>query len=137
MGTTAIAPLERAECLRLLASEEVGRLAVIASGDPMIFPVNYVLDAESVVFRTAPGSKLDDGPRARACFEIDCFDRSSHRGWSVVAVGRLEEVTSYDPPTFARVQKLGVDPWAGGDRSHWMRLVPDSITGRSVGSHVS
>ena len=25
-----------------------------------------------------------------------------------------------------------VDPWAGGDKAHWMRLVPDRVTGRRI-----
>jgi nitroimidazol reductase NimA-like FMN-containing flavoprotein (pyridoxamine 5'-phosphate oxidase superfamily) len=128
----AIEKLDRAECLRRLAADEVGRLAVVAGGDPMIFPVNYVLDGESVVFRTDPGTKLQDGPRAQACFEIDGFDRVQRRGWSVVAIGRLEEVTRYDAAALARVRSLEVQPWAGGDKAHWMRLVPARITGREV-----
>ena len=124
--------LDRDQCLRLLADDEVGRLAVIAGNTPAIFPVNYALDGETIVFRTDPGTKLAHGPRGRASFEVDRFDRAGHAGWSVVATGRLEEVTHYDAATFARVRRLAIDPWAGGDKLHWMRLVPDRITGRRV-----
>jgi nitroimidazol reductase NimA-like FMN-containing flavoprotein (pyridoxamine 5'-phosphate oxidase superfamily) len=120
------------ECLRLLAAEEVGRLAIVQGRTPHIFPVNYVLDGDQVVFRTDPGVKLDAGPRFRACFEIDGFDRAARTGWSVVATGRLEEVTLYDSSTFARVHVLPIQPWAGGDKGHWMRLIPTHITGRRV-----
>jgi hypothetical protein len=41
-------------------------------------------------------------------------------------------VTHYDATTFARVRRLAIDPWAGGNKLHWMRLVPDRITGRRV-----
>ena len=122
----------REECLRLLASDQIGRLAVMAGNTPIVTPVNYALDGESVVFRTDPGTKLDHGPRARASFEVDAFDRERRTGWSVVATGRLEEVTHYDATTFDRVRRLAVDPWAGGDKAHWMRLVPDRLTGRRV-----
>jgi uncharacterized protein len=124
--------IERDECLRLLADDEIGRLAVIAGNTPVILPVNYALDGDSVVFRTDPGTKLDHGPRARASFEVDRFDRERRTGWSVVATGRLEEVTHYDAATFDRVRRLVVDPWAGGDKAHWMRLVPDRVTGRRI-----
>src|SRR5918997_6255070 len=97
--------LDREECLRLLAGQEIGRLAVVAGNTPIIVPVNYALDGESVVFRTDPGTKLDQGPRARASFEIDAFDRERRTGWSVVATGRLEEVTLYDAATFDRVRR--------------------------------
>lgn len=36
--------------------------------------------------------------------------------------------------TLDRLHQLPIDPWAGGDKSHWMRLIPDRITGRRVGS---
>jgi nitroimidazol reductase NimA-like FMN-containing flavoprotein (pyridoxamine 5'-phosphate oxidase superfamily) len=124
--------IERDECLRLLAGDEIGRLAVVAGNTAVVVPVNFALDGETIVFRTDAGTKLDDGPRARASFEVDCFDRERRTGWSVVATGRLEEVTPYDAATFARVRLLSVDPWAGGDKAHWMRLVPDRLTGRRI-----
>jgi uncharacterized protein len=120
------------ECWRLLAGDEIGRLAVIAGNTPLVLPVNYAVDGATVVFRTDPGTKLTHGPRARASFEVDSFDRHRRRGWSVVATGRLEEVTRYDSATFDRVRRLAIDPWAGGDKAHWMRLVPDRVTGRRL-----
>jgi nitroimidazol reductase NimA-like FMN-containing flavoprotein (pyridoxamine 5'-phosphate oxidase superfamily) len=137
MGTTdptsKLAWMDRAECLRLLAADVVGRLAVVDGRTPVIFPVNYVLDHEEIVFRTDPGTKLHAGPRAHACLEIDEFDRVSRTGWSVIAAGRLEEVTQYDSATWRRVHELDVDPWAAGAKEHWMRLVPTKITGRRIG----
>jgi nitroimidazol reductase NimA-like FMN-containing flavoprotein (pyridoxamine 5'-phosphate oxidase superfamily) len=129
---TGIEILDEDECLRLLAADEIGRLAVIAGGAPLIFPVNYVLDGTAIVFRTAPGTKLDAGPRSRASFEVDSFDRERRSGWSVVVAGRLEEVTHYDSKTFDRVRHLPIDPWADGDKPHFMRLVTDRMSGRAV-----
>jgi uncharacterized protein len=124
--------IERDECLRLLAGDEIGRLAVVAGNTGVVVPVNYTLDGDTVVLRTEPGTKLDDGPRARASFEVDCFDRERRTGWSVVATGRLEEITRYEAASFERAGRLAVDPWAGGDKAHWMRLVPNRVTGRRV-----
>ena len=45
-------------CWALLRSQEVGRLAVSIADRPEIFPVNYVVDHGTVVFRTAEGTKL-------------------------------------------------------------------------------
>ena len=50
--------LETNTCLELLRSNEVGRLAVAIANHPDIFPINYVVDHASVVFRTAEGTKL-------------------------------------------------------------------------------
>jgi nitroimidazol reductase NimA-like FMN-containing flavoprotein (pyridoxamine 5'-phosphate oxidase superfamily) len=124
--------IDRDECLELLAGDTVGRLAVTDGRTPGIFPVNYLLDGDDIVFRTDAGTKVDVGPRARACFEIDAFDRRTHSGWSVVATGRLEEVTAYDARTWQRVQELPIEPWAGGIKAHWMRLVSERITGRRI-----
>lgn len=130
---TGIERIDRDTCLRLLADDVIGRLAVVDGLTPVIFPVNYLLDGDDIVFRTDPGTKLDAGPRSPACFEIDAFDRDDHTGWSVVVTGRLEEVTRYDSRTWERVHGLAIEPWAGGDKEHWMRLVPTSIGGRRVG----
>lgn len=125
--------LQRSECLELLASDVVGRLAVIDGGTPVILPINYVLDGDTVVFRTEKGLKLDAGPRSPASFEIDSVDREHRTGWSVVVTGRLEEVTDFDAAAWHRALDLPIDPWASGEKSHWMRLVPARITGRAVG----
>jgi len=133
---TGIERLDREECLALLAGEVVGRLAVVAGGGAEIFPVNYVLDGETVVFRTDEGTKLDAAGRAQASFEIDRIDRQHRTGWSVVASGRLEEVTRYSSATLDRLRRLPVDPWAGGEKAHYMRLVPSRIGGRRVGNAI-
>jgi len=129
---TGIEMLDRDHCLRLLANDEVGRLAVISGGAPVILPVNYAMDGEAVVVRTAAGTKLD-AVATPACFEIDAFDRSTRHGWSVVVSGRLEEVDGYASRDLARLRSLGVSPWAEGERDHFLRLVPSRITGRRVG----
>jgi nitroimidazol reductase NimA-like FMN-containing flavoprotein (pyridoxamine 5'-phosphate oxidase superfamily) len=124
--------LDRSLCLELLRGDEIGRLAVLSGVGPVIFPVNYAMDGDAVVFRTDSGSKLDLGPRAPACFEIDGLDRETRTGWSVVVVGRLEEATPYDGAVLERLQQLPINPWAGGHKEHWVRLVPSRITGRRV-----
>jgi nitroimidazol reductase NimA-like FMN-containing flavoprotein (pyridoxamine 5'-phosphate oxidase superfamily) len=124
--------LGRDECLSLLAADDFGRVVVLHGHTPAIFPVNYVLTGGAIVFRTDPGTKLDAGPRAPACFEIDAVDRTTRVGWSVVATGRLEEVTRYDSKTWSRVHTLPLEPWAGGEKAHWMRLVPDRVSGRRI-----
>ena len=128
---TGLEWLTHEECLALLADDEIGRVAFAVGGTAEVFPVNYVLDGEAIVFRTGPGTKLSKGPAARVTFEIDAFDRATRSGWSVVAFGRLEEVTRYDARTLRRVRTLGVDPWAG-DKQHWMRLLIERTSGRRL-----
>ena len=134
MGADTISErLDLDACLALLAGDVVGRLAVIDGGRPAIFPVNYLLDGDDIVFRTNPGTKFDAGQRGPVCFEIDMFDRVSRAGWSVVVTGRLEEVTPYDTPAWRRISQLPLDPWGATARAHWMRLRSDWISGRRLG----
>lgn len=131
-ATTRLQVLDEDECLALLRGEEVGRLAVVTGTAPAIFPVNYTLDGDAIVFRTDEGTKLHYAGRGRAAFEIDGIDHDQRTGWSVVAVGRLEELTHYDASNLARAQQVAMQPWAGGPKAHWLRLVPDRITGRRL-----
>ena len=119
------------ECHRLLAQDEVGRLAIVIGAMPMILPVNYALDGDAIVFRTMPGSRLDVG-QGHAAFEVDSFDRVCKSGWSVLVTGHLEEVSWYQAKDIARMKALLVEPWAPGERTMWMRLRPSFITGRII-----
>ena len=123
--------MDRSACLELLAADQIGRLAVLEGGQPLVLPVNYGLDGESVIFRTAAGTKLDAARRSPACFEIDGFDRPTQSGWSVVVRGRLEEVTTLHGPVFDRIRSLS-EPWVEGERTHVLRLLPSVISGRRV-----
>jgi nitroimidazol reductase NimA-like FMN-containing flavoprotein (pyridoxamine 5'-phosphate oxidase superfamily) len=127
---TGVEVIDRAACLDLLAREVVGRVAVIEGTGPLILPVNYALHGDEIVFRTGPGSKLSAAHGQQACFEIDAFDRATRSGWSVVARGRLEEVTTFDRE-LGEVEALA-EPWLGVERPNVVRLVPDIITGRRV-----
>jgi nitroimidazol reductase NimA-like FMN-containing flavoprotein (pyridoxamine 5'-phosphate oxidase superfamily) len=128
---SGIEVIDADECLRLLAGEEIGRVAVVIGATPMILPVNYSLDGDAIVFRTMPGSRLDVG-QGHAAFEVDQFDNAHKAGWSVLVTGHLEEVSWYQTKEMRRVRELAVTPWAGGDRNLWLRLRPSFITGRIV-----
>ena len=130
---TGIEVITRDECYALLRGEPIGRLVIVHGDAPHVFPVNHAVDGEDIVFRTDVGSKLDVGPRAPACFEIDHFDPATRTGWDVVVSGRLEEITTHDSERLRRVASLPIDPWAKGERAHWMRMVPRDVTGRRVG----
>jgi len=119
------------ECWRLLAQDEIGRLAVVIGAMPMILPVNYALDGHAIVIRTMPGSRLDVG-QGHAAFEVDQFDRETKSGWSVLVTGHLEEVAWYQAKDMARVKALPVEPWAPGERDLWLRLTSSFTTGRVI-----
>jgi nitroimidazol reductase NimA-like FMN-containing flavoprotein (pyridoxamine 5'-phosphate oxidase superfamily) len=132
---SSIEVISRDECLRLLTEEVVGRLGFVAAGQAEVLPVNYVVDDEAVVFRTAAGTKLDWAARAPVVFEVDRIDRVTRSGWSVIMRGRAEEVTSFDRVELqTRVAALPLDPWAAGEKRHLVRIRSSAITGRRVGS---
>lgn len=127
---TGLDVIERAGCFALLARSSVGRLATAAGGTVEIFPVNYALDGEHVVFRSADGTKVRLAQRAEVAFEIDEIDPATRTGWSVVVHGLVEEV----PPILASAyaESLGVDPWAAGEKPHVLRIRPTVVSGRSI-----
>jgi nitroimidazol reductase NimA-like FMN-containing flavoprotein (pyridoxamine 5'-phosphate oxidase superfamily) len=128
---TGIEVLDRAECIRLLGTQQVGRIAVVIGGRPIVLPVNYVLDGEDVVFRTADGTKFDAAVRgATVGFEIDHLDSVFQTGWSVLVGGRAELIT--DAATLAHVRALPLRPWSSHDKSNWVRVPVDEVTGRRV-----
>ncbi|MEW6470871.1 MAG: pyridoxamine 5'-phosphate oxidase family protein [Actinomycetota bacterium] len=123
-------PLPVEECLALLATEDVGRLVVVLAGEPLVFPLNYALDGDAVVFRTATGTKLHAIARSLVAFEVDRWSTSGS-GWTVTIQGWAQEVTSADAPGLReRLAALPVHPLAGGgDKHHYVRIVPCSISG--------
>ena len=132
---TEMLDLERTECLRLLATAGVGRIVVSVTewDHPLIRPVNYLFDesSQSVLIRTALGSKLHAVLRsAKAAFEIDGTDREGHVGWSVIIVGVSEEITS--PAELRRIRSLGLEPWAPGQKGHWIRIRTNTVSGRRI-----
>src|SRR5262245_47213677 len=85
--------LERGECLALLGSVPLGRVVFTERALPAVQPVNFVLDEECVVIRTAPRSTLATAmPGAVVAFEADHFDGAGATGWSVTVVGKARTV---------------------------------------------
>ena len=125
--------LSRAECLELLASHQFGRLAVVVDGAPAIRPVNYAFDlpSQSVVFRTAHGSKFQALLNAaEASFEIDGIDETAQTGWSVIVQGVTAAVNF--PTDIRRLNALGLHTWAPGRKPHWVHIRARTVSGRRI-----
>ncbi len=123
--------LTRSECFELLASEHLGRVAVTDDRGPVVFPVNFVLDRHTVVFRTEQGTKLHAASRGSlVCFEVDGTDAAARTGWSVIVRGEITEVTDRDE--LARLRELPLQVWAAGARNHYVRILPAVLTGRRI-----
>jgi nitroimidazol reductase NimA-like FMN-containing flavoprotein (pyridoxamine 5'-phosphate oxidase superfamily) len=123
--------LTKAECFELLANEHLGRVAVVDDRGPVVFPVNFVLDRRTVVFRTEQGTKLHAAGRgSRVCFEVDRADAVAHTGWSVIVRGEITEVT--DRAELERLRELPLQTWAPGVRDRYVRILPAVLTGRRI-----
>ena len=121
--------LDAHESLALLRASVVGRLAVSITDHPDIFPINYVVDHGSIVFRTAEGTKLAAAVLGRGvAFEVDGYDEPSGEAWSVVVKGhaveieRMQEIfDATDLPLFS---------WQAAPKHRFVRIEPVAITGR-------
>lgn len=128
---TGLEVLTHDECLRLLAMHHLARIGLSISGRPVIFPINYAMDGDRLVFRTDAGAKLSEAVRgAFVAIEVDDVDTFYRTGWSVLVSGRAEEII--EPNDLDRAQHLPLRPWAEGEKSHWIRIVPTTITGRRI-----
>lgn len=117
------------DCWELLDGDTVGRLAIVVDGHPEIFPVNYVVHLRSIVFRTAPGTKLWGAKMERpAALEIDGYDPATELAWSVVVRGETEILE--DQADRDAVDNKGLEPWQPGEKAHYIRLNAKAMTGR-------
>lgn len=131
IGVRQIEALSVDDCLALLASATLGRVAFVHDDAPHLVPVNYLLHEGSVVFRTTYGTTLDSvSAGARVAFEVDRIDEQTHAGWSVIIAGKAEEI--WLPEEIEAATRLPITPWAPGDRKHYVRIFPSAITGRRI-----
>lgn len=121
------------ECLARLGESVIGRLAFHRDGEVTILPVHHVMRGSDVFFRTSGGSKIEvaaqHGPVG---FEVDDYDVSSRRGWSVAIEGTATVVR--DPELETELEQLGDISWRVGDESAkvWIGIRPDQVTGREL-----
>jgi nitroimidazol reductase NimA-like FMN-containing flavoprotein (pyridoxamine 5'-phosphate oxidase superfamily) len=124
--------LHLGDCFGLLGSAPVGRIGFMAGGEVVILPVNFLVDGQDVVFRTAAGSKLSALEIGHYVgFEADSYDAASQRGWSVVVNG-LAEVVDSDAEA-RRLDALGLATWGAGAAGRvWVRIRPATVSGRRL-----
>jgi nitroimidazol reductase NimA-like FMN-containing flavoprotein (pyridoxamine 5'-phosphate oxidase superfamily) len=133
MGTTTgpadVEVLVREDCLQLLATAAVGRVAVAVTGEaPLVVPVNFVFVDGRILFRTDYGTVfrravLSDRPMS---FQVDHIDVRTRTGWSVLVQGRAVEAGEWTATS------VPLAPWAAGPKDHWIELAPATVTGRRL-----
>lgn len=123
--------LTAAECRAYLGSGGVGRFLFEQERGPVALPVNFRMLGDDVVFRTAPAAAERAGAaQQHVSFEVDHLDETLGEGWSVLISGHAHVVT--EPGELDQVRALGIEPWPGGSREIYIRIVPAVVTGRRI-----
>lgn len=121
--------IDAGESWELLAGQQLGRIGVVVRGRPEIFPVNYSLDASnSVIIRTAVGTKLEAAVNHHVVFEVDQVDPDLLNGWSVVVHGVAHQTGRVLEGT------RPLRPWRE-NTPYLLRIATTSISGRRIHHH--
>jgi uncharacterized protein len=117
----------------LLASTNLGRLALSLDGRPDIFPVNYWANARSLIFRTAAGAKLHElTDNEFVAFEVDAI--LTDGAWSVVAKGTASVLGT--EPSLTEKALASFPPWVPVQPFVYVEISVDSIRGRRFQRHL-
>ncbi|MGN0065268.1 MAG: pyridoxamine 5'-phosphate oxidase family protein [Nocardioides sp.] len=115
------------ECWDFLREQEFGRLAFHLADEVHITPINYAVDHETLLFRTAPGSKLlGIVMNEDVAFEIDQYTET--HATSVILRGRarlLEEDEAH------RSDNLRLRPWVDTEKYNVVEILPTQVSGRN------
>jgi transcriptional regulator with XRE-family HTH domain len=132
-GPPVVTKLTSAECRRLIAAGGIGRIAFSTTAGPLVLPVNFAVVAGTIVIRTAEGTAVEGHADDPVAFEVDRLDEALSQGWSVLVRGRSHRVAH---PAELQVVRRDAEiwPWPGGDRDVYLRIIPDTITGRRIES---
>ncbi|QEO09444.1 pyridoxamine 5'-phosphate oxidase family protein [Protaetiibacter larvae] len=121
--------LDEDACWALLADAEVGRVAFADGDDVEIFPVNFAVGGRSILFRSAPGSKLALVlSHPRVAFQAD--GRDDVVAWSVVVHGEAERLAFDDEIEHSGV--LSLVSWSPSEKFNYVRITPDRVSGRRI-----
>ena len=122
--------LDSSEAWARLRGRSYGRLAVSGSGQPDIFPINFLADETRILIRTEEGTKverIDANPLV--ALEVD--DASGESAWSVVVKGSAHRVT--DPAELDSARRAPLWAWAPEPKDVFLLVRPTEITGRMFG----
>jgi len=123
--------LDRRQCLDLLATVQVGRLAFTEDALPAVQPVNFRMHRDDVIIRVAGGGKLLAATtNSIVAFQADDLDIDLRRGWSVTIVGHANPI--HDIAELVEMSGLWLKPWVEGRRDHFVRIKSEKVTGRRL-----
>jgi nitroimidazol reductase NimA-like FMN-containing flavoprotein (pyridoxamine 5'-phosphate oxidase superfamily) len=119
--------LDDEQSWKLLEATKHGPLVVSVSGEPDIFPVNYIASGRKIYLRTAPGNKLAQLTiNSSVLLETDGI--LSDEAWSVVLRGTARVLSN--SAELAAVEELGLKTWVPTLKDFYVEVVPTSVSGR-------
>ncbi len=122
-----VAVLSDDESWDLISGVHLGRLVTVLEGRPEIFPVNFVVQRRTILFRSAEGTKLfSTVMNDHVLFEAD--DHGVAEGWSVIVRGTAELL--YGSDDIQEAEKAGLYPWIPTQKLRFVRVTPTDVTGR-------
>ena len=117
------------QCLELLATSGLGRIAVTIGAVPAIFPVQYQLVEGQIVFRAGRGTNLQIASADTVvAFEVDDVDPTWAEGWSVLVVGVARDVR--DTVDVASALEDTPHLWDPGPGGRVIAILPAFVSGR-------
>lgn len=115
------------ESWQLLSGVALGRLVTSISDQLEIFPVNFVTQRHTLLFRTAEGTKLfATVMNERVLFEAD--DHNVAEGWSVVVRGTAKILHSAEE--IHEAERAQLLPWIATKKLRYVRITPTEVSGR-------
>ena len=122
-----VVTLAEDESWDLLSGVHLGRLVTTIGGRAEIFPVNYVVQRRTILFRSAEGTKLfGTVMNDQVLFEAD--DHNVVGGWSVIVRGTAEVL--YGAEDIEDAEQAGLYPWIATVKLRFVRVSPTEISGR-------
>lgn len=116
------------ECWERLRRTEFGRLAYHLADEVHIAPINYAIDGEDIVFRTAEGSKLLGVVMNKdVAFEIDEVDEEAEEAWSVIVRGTARILEGHEARD---ADNLRLRPWVDTRKFNVVSIAVDELSGR-------
>ncbi|GLY27254.1 pyridoxamine 5'-phosphate oxidase family protein [Kineosporia sp. NBRC 101731] len=123
--------LDRAECLALLATAQIGQLVFTYRAMPDVLPVNVSLADDVLLIPFANGSIIERAARNTVvAFHVDKIDEATHLGWSVNVVGRSFELQEGDSLAGRQVNRPRA--WMPGRHDRTLAVALERVTGRCL-----
>ena len=127
MDDEVVTQLSPDECWAMLREEEFARLAFRMVDEVHITPINYAVDHDTLLFRSAGGDKLlAVAMGSEVALEIDRYDEDDAR--SVVVRGSARILDEHEEH---RAENLPLRPWVGTLKYNVVEITPRVITGRA------